>query len=557
MVDDLHIAFDSVVYLREALHKFIDDDLQPGDLVAILHTSGGLGVTQQFTSDRRVLHANVDRLHFYLLGGWGLEADLAPWAPHEADFRRRVNNAGTMAALKYVLGGLRDLPGRKAVFLVSEGFSFYDPGDRTHKPDIEQQQLREIADLANRSATVVYTLSAQGLPTLSGGTSTNPALGDHNLQSYVSAQELIRRNYSDALSSMAYLAEQTEGLFRHDSNDLAAGLHELVQDLRGYYLIGYKPDDDTFKADKGGRAFHNIQVKVNQKGLHVRTRKGFFGVPDSEAAPVYRTREEQLRAAVVSPFGTSDVHVQIASQFLQEGSTESVARLRLHIDAHDLTFEDAPDGSKKVAPDLLALAYGDNGKVVTGFEGKLKGDVPRAEFETVRQNGVNYSLDLHLKEPGGYQVRVAVRDPATQKFGAARQFIEIPHLQPDRLTLSGIVLNAQTLGERGPAMRQFKAGDRVRYELEIYNPAHPAAASGPQLEKRIQIFREGQAVSEQDAAAITPVAGDANRLAMSGEFTLPADTAPGDYALLVTVIDKLAPQKHAAAHQWIEFEVVP
>jgi hypothetical protein len=77
LVDDLHIAFENMVYVRKALHKLIDNDVQPGDLVAILHTSGGLGVLQQFTNDKRELHAEIDALRFYLLGGFGLSADSA------------------------------------------------------------------------------------------------------------------------------------------------------------------------------------------------------------------------------------------------------------------------------------------------------------------------------------------------------------------------------------------------------------------------------------------------------------------------------------------------
>ena len=64
LVDDLHITFQDMYYVRKALTKFIDDAIQPGDLVAILHTSGGLGVRQQFTNDKRVLHATVDRLRY-------------------------------------------------------------------------------------------------------------------------------------------------------------------------------------------------------------------------------------------------------------------------------------------------------------------------------------------------------------------------------------------------------------------------------------------------------------------------------------------------------------
>jgi VWFA-related protein len=579
LVDDLHIPFENVVYVRKALKRFIDNDVQPGDLVAILHTSGGLGVRQQFTNNKRVLHATVDRLQYYLFrasgprgkglvdgvdrGKGGLEAfrkDFYATVQSDGTFRQKATTIGTMDALEYVLRGLRDVPGRKAVFLVSEGFPLCTSRLCRQNEVVRDvaEGLRDVADLANRSAAVVYTMSTQGLPTLSVDASMGPPAGVTDGYWSQIAQSSIRNAYIDAQSSLAYLARQTEGLFLHDTNDLAGGMREMMDDLSGYYLIGYKPSAESFKEDeKAGRDFHRIQVKVKVRGLRVRTRPGFFGIPDGETRPVHRTAEEQLRAAVVSPFATSGIRIQLAPQFLNKGSKESVARLRLHIDARDLTFQNARDGSKNGIADLVAVAYGENGAVGTGFKGVLKGFVPAGEFEAVHERGVDYRLDLPIKEPGGYQVRVAVRDPASEKVGSASQFIEVPKLRPDRLALSGIVLNATALGESGPAMRRFKADDRVSYELEIYNARRASAAEGPNLESKIQILHEGRLVSEQNAGVTSQVPGDSKRLVMSGEFVLSPNTTPGDYALLVTVTDKLAPPRHSTAHQWIDFEVVP
>ena len=56
VVDDLNASFDSLVDVRRALKKFVDEQMQPRDLVAIIRTSAGMGALQQFTSDKRLLH---------------------------------------------------------------------------------------------------------------------------------------------------------------------------------------------------------------------------------------------------------------------------------------------------------------------------------------------------------------------------------------------------------------------------------------------------------------------------------------------------------------------
>jgi len=59
VVDDLNLSFAGVYYTRKALEKFVDEEMQPDDLVAVIHTGGGVGALQQFTSDKRLLKAAI------------------------------------------------------------------------------------------------------------------------------------------------------------------------------------------------------------------------------------------------------------------------------------------------------------------------------------------------------------------------------------------------------------------------------------------------------------------------------------------------------------------
>ena len=53
VVDDLGLSFESMAYVRRALRKFIEVQMQPGDLVAICRTSYGSSALNQFTNDKR------------------------------------------------------------------------------------------------------------------------------------------------------------------------------------------------------------------------------------------------------------------------------------------------------------------------------------------------------------------------------------------------------------------------------------------------------------------------------------------------------------------------
>ncbi|HEX8396120.1 MAG TPA: VWA domain-containing protein, partial [Pyrinomonadaceae bacterium] len=64
VVDDLGLSFESTAYVRAALKRFVDEQVQPGDLVAIIRTGGGVGALQSFTSDKRQLYAAIEKVRW-------------------------------------------------------------------------------------------------------------------------------------------------------------------------------------------------------------------------------------------------------------------------------------------------------------------------------------------------------------------------------------------------------------------------------------------------------------------------------------------------------------
>ncbi|HEX6183407.1 MAG TPA: VWA domain-containing protein, partial [Pyrinomonadaceae bacterium] len=281
VVDDLGTSFESTYYVREALKKFVNQQMQPDDLVAIIRTSAGVGALQQFTSDKRMLHAAIERVRWNMSGraGVGAFAPMAadPLARVRADgdegtartaggrdtenlgagdvdeFREEIFSVGTLGALNYVVRGLQELPGRKSVIMFSDGFRIHRRDDSSFNQRVVES-LRRLTDLANRASVVIYTIDARGLQTL-GLTAADNTAGMTGAE--IEQNLMERRNaLFDTQDGMNYLAQQTGGFFIKNSNDLAGGVRKVVEDQKGYYLIGFRPGDEVFDAARGRVRFN-------------------------------------------------------------------------------------------------------------------------------------------------------------------------------------------------------------------------------------------------------------------------------------------------------------
>src|ERR1043166_5849842 len=62
VVDDLTIPYEDIPTVRKLLTDFVDNQMREGDLVALVRVIGGSGLLQQFTSDKRILHAAIERI---------------------------------------------------------------------------------------------------------------------------------------------------------------------------------------------------------------------------------------------------------------------------------------------------------------------------------------------------------------------------------------------------------------------------------------------------------------------------------------------------------------
>src|SRR5262245_7962035 len=171
VVDDLGLSFESVARIRQALKKFVDEQMQPGDLVAVIRTGAGMGALQQFSADKRMLYAAIDRVKFNAfnrvgIGTFARPGDDADFETRADEFRETWFSVGTLGAINYVVNGLREMPGRKSVILFSDNMRMFNSeGSNTQV----MERIRQLTDAANRASVVIYSLDPRGLETLQIG----------------------------------------------------------------------------------------------------------------------------------------------------------------------------------------------------------------------------------------------------------------------------------------------------------------------------------------------------------------------------------------------------
>src|SRR5436190_1853999 len=598
VIDDLSLSFESASLARRALKKFVDEQMQPGDLVAIIRTGAGIGALQQFTSNKRLLYAAIEKVKYNAYGTGGITA-FAPMGAQvdsEGDtslafddgtaagsgqslenFRQEAFVTGTLGALRYIVTGMGDLPGRKSVILFSDGFRIMETGaDGSEQHGLVFDYLTVLVDLANRNSVVFYTIDARGLQ--SAGFTALDSPSDASGESLANAQMGRTQELRDTQEGLSYLADETGGFAVLNNNDLSGGVRRVLED-QSYYLVGYEPDADTFDPTK--RKFNKLEVKVLRKGVKARYRSGFFNIPERPTAekPAARdvTPADQLATALISPFAVGGIDLRLNALFGSDAKNAGFVRSLLHINAGDLKFTDEKDGTKKAAFEVLAMSFGDNGQVIDRLSRSYTLTLKEASYKKVLADGFVYRFAFPVKKAGAYQYRVAIRDAQGGRVGSASQFIEVPDLGKGRLVVSGLVLENLTAdewralaatGARSPsnsgadpvadtALRRVHVGTVLRYGYEIYN-AKLDAARRPQIETRIRIFRDGEAILEGKPTTFD-LGGqtDLAHLKASGALALNASLPPGDYILQLIVTDHLAKPKQQIATQFVQFEVVP
>ena len=593
VVDDLGLAMNTMMRVREAIRKWLDNDMQPDDLVAIMRTGGAVGSLQQFSNDKRMLYAAVDRLSYNAASRVGVSSfqplsgvkqerkDVNGFAlPMPEEERDLQYTQFSLASIQYVVNGLKDLPGRKSVILFSEHMEVMFDDNRGQNQGREvptKERMRRLIDAANRSGVVIHSIDPRGVAYTGFTAEDNPwgnEEGFAKLEPTKISETFSQRDNQliNSQTGMAILSQQTGGLFLSNRNDIGRALEAVANDGDGYYLLGYQPDSKIVSEMKKGKPkFHNIRVRVKRPGMRVRSRSEFFSSPDSKGTTDLVTRQQQVESALLSPFRREDLRIRLTPLFSQTTEGKSVINALVHFDTDRLEFSDEPDGWLKASVELVASLYSADGQLLDLEEKTWNVMAKGQTMERMKKNGVSFLINVPARDPGAYQMRLVVRDTRNGRMGSSTQFIEIPNVRDGKLALSGILLAADQAKSRAAvdqaeglienadhqktaAVRIFESGETIAWAYQILN-AKTDNDRKPQLKVQLRMFREGKEFFTGNPSLMAAEEqGKSKRMIATDQMRF-KNLPPGYYVLQVAVMDMLAKEKQRTAVQAIDFDV--
>jgi len=351
-VDDYHLEAGNLMFTRQALKKFVSDQMVAGDQIALVTTSGVLGMYQQFTNQKKILERAIERLTVQNRSTETIfdvpritdyqaelidrgdpdalelavqeilrsESDMSSGGPGGGRGSAQSNNSldstspraraverarskarmllsmnanftrATLETLNQVIRSLQPLTGRKMLVLFSDGF--YLGGN--HASQIFD--MRRITDAATRSGVVIYSIDARGLvASPPGGDASQPAFNDIQLAGVRTRIEMGSIDAKrDGIHALAY---DTGGFLVLNTNDLNLGMEKILADNEIYYVLAYEPPESR----RDGR-FHRIEVKIaDRPELKVRTRKGYFAAEEKPAKKVVAEKKNDKAPAANQP----------------------------------------------------------------------------------------------------------------------------------------------------------------------------------------------------------------------------------------------------------------
>ena len=533
--------------IGRALVQFLDKLIGPDDLVGIMRPEmpvTSLSFTRRPSTFAEFLLSGAEWQKRFLEGEMDetekkydvCYMDYPDIAPAMIARRRELLMVDGLRSLTMHLQNLRE--GRKAVLVISTGWTLFTPDERLARP------LR--GQIPGPPPVIVTGRGQPGLGTdpRDGNVMVSECERDRLMLARINNELDFRRMVEEAnranvsfypidprgltpespmnrrSDSLMTLASATDGVPVVNSNDFS-GLKRIRDDLSSYYLLGYNSTNTKFDGK-----FRAITVRVKRPGVAVRARRGYLGPTEEEAAARARAlappdSEADARAGALSSLGTErpDRPLRVAAGYGfgagTAGASVPVLWIVGELDAATARTMEWSGGGEAT----IALTSEADGRAVFTERAAITAAAPRFVLSL---------RDAQLR-PGDYFVKVrllAKTAPATDAIAQVRVTV------PDLSGSGARMLGQPTLYRRGPytgsgfqptADTRFRKAERIRVDVPM--------AAGLEAPAAQLLDRKGQPLPIPVTAGLRE--DGAARFA-TAEVVL-APLAPADYLIEVTV----------------------
>jgi VWFA-related protein len=568
VVDDLHTNVLRTQLVKNAAKQFLERNLGANDLMAVVHTAGPTDASQEFTNNKRLLMAAVDRTMGRKMQSETLSRN--DEYQRTRDFRsagdpvndpddveRGYNARSTLEFLKKVADWFAGVHGRrKSILFVSEGidYNIYDIMGNGGTPNnfvsnshsastLIGDAIRDVITSATRANVSIYGIDPRGLTSLADDAITAGSFAGADEPNLGIGLSSLQREVQLSQDSLRALSEETGGFAVVNRNQFGDAFQRIVEDNSSYYELAYYPP-----TDKRDGKYHKIQVRVNRPGLTVRARKGWYapkGKPPAPAKPADPSTLA-LRDALNSPLPVSGLTVQLSAAPFKGTAPNASVIVTAEVLGRDMTLS----AGDKLKVALTAVDATD--KVRDSKTGNMTLNLRPETQARVTEAGVRVLSRLSLP-PGRYQIRYAAHESGGNKVGSVLYDLEVPDFTKAPLSMSGLVLSSiagslvptaapdaelQAVLPGPPiAMRTFAQNDELALFAEIYDN------EGSQPHK-VDITTtittdEGKVVFKtDDLRDSSELQGKRDRYLYPARIPL-KDLAPGSYVLQVAARSRL------------------
>jgi VWFA-related protein len=548
----------------DAATKYVNTEMQPADLVALVSMSTGLSMDQDFTSDKTaLLHAigayngsDTTGLANGLTGSTdGTSDDTTQFAADDTEYNS-LNTDRELLAIRAIAKSLERVEQRKSMIYFSGGLT---------RNGIENQaSLRAATNEAAKANMAIYTVDSRGLQALPPvGDASKGSLRGNSAYSGSAATAQLAANYGSQ-ETLGTLAADTGGKFFGDSNDFGPAFQQVQHDTEAYYILGFRSTDPAHDG-----AFRHLIVKLNRNDAKLEYRPGYYAPADFQHQKT-EDRELALTEQMRSDIPATDVAVYLQAMYFRQSENLYYVPVSLIVPGSAIPFIKNGDRDK-ASIDILGRVQNAQGITVGTVRETVK--LALDQSQQVQRRNIQYSTGFTLA-PGKYRMKFVVRENQTGAMGAfeigddknENDFI-VPELKKAPIKLSSVLVASQrtpNVNKNSPNLmvrdgleyvpnvaHVFRQDQHLYFLYEVYDPSKeksaPAPAPAPGLERRtgdpvrvltsIEFLNGGTKVYETPLVT-ADVVNVPQRGAVAFQFDVPlSGLKPGTYICQVNVID--------------------